>query len=177
MTEAAAAAAGGSIGGAAGKKVSDGISNIFTKVDQTTSKAAHTDGVAPATRNTAAGTLIEVGPGTPKGDGSSVPPPPPRRLAVRRPAPPVAAVQPAEVEIAPVTPPPPAPPPVTADDLKTKVTNGMERQDLLRLGQPAARISMFDDGHFVEIFRYMAQDSTIGAVRLTDGAVSNVQVQ
>src|SRR5713226_2065901 len=43
MTEAAAAAAGGSVGGVAGKKVSDGLTSIFNKVDKQTSRAAETD--------------------------------------------------------------------------------------------------------------------------------------
>ena len=40
MTEYGAAAAGGAVGAAAGKKVSDGITNIFGKVDQQTKAAA-----------------------------------------------------------------------------------------------------------------------------------------
>src|SRR5579862_6063606 len=40
MVESAAAAAGGSVGGVAGKKVSDGLNRIFKKVDQDTAKAA-----------------------------------------------------------------------------------------------------------------------------------------
>ena len=48
FTEATAAIAGGSVGGVAGKKVSDGITNVFQNVDATAKKAAKT-GNAPAT--------------------------------------------------------------------------------------------------------------------------------
>src|SRR5260370_22932849 len=40
LVEHAAAAGGGSVGGVAGKKVSDGITKIFNKVDKSTAKAA-----------------------------------------------------------------------------------------------------------------------------------------
>ena len=40
MIENAAAAAGGSVGGVAGKKVSDSITSVFGKVDKQTKKAA-----------------------------------------------------------------------------------------------------------------------------------------
>src|SRR5580658_7857229 len=40
MIETAAAAAGGSVGGVAGKKVSDGLTSIFEKVDKSAAKAA-----------------------------------------------------------------------------------------------------------------------------------------
>jgi len=167
LVEHAAAAGGGSVGGVAGKKVSDGITKIFNKVDKSTAKAAEGPKNAP---------LLEVGPGVPKAQGDSVPAPPPpaRHAAVHKtPAPaPVAPAPPAEV-VAPV-PPPPAPPVVTAEDIQ-KVSLGMQRGQLLKLGAPASRITMFDDGHLVEIYRYMTKDTTLGVVRLTDGSVSSIQ--
>jgi hypothetical protein len=169
MVEHAAAAAGGSVGGVAGKKVSDGLTKIFTKVDQTTAKAA--DGAKSANAP-----LLEVGPGVPKAStAESVPPPPPvKRASVHKAhaaepvAPPVAAPVPE-----PVAPPPP-PPEVTAEDIQ-KITQGMQRADLLKLGAPASRITMFEDGHVLEIYRYQAKDATLGVVRLIDGSVNTVQ--
>ena len=81
MTEIGASAAGSAIGSAAGKKVSDGITSIFGKVDKTTSKAAK----STQEDNSKAAPLLEVGPGAPRvsggsggsGGGESVPPPPP----------------------------------------------------------------------------------------------------
>jgi hypothetical protein len=63
----------------------------------------------------------------------------------------------------------------TAAELKA-VAVGTNRQDLLKLGAPAARIMMYDDGHLVEIFRYLSGDSDLGVVKLSDGMVSSVTV-
>ncbi len=185
MTEAAGVLAGGSIGGVAGKKVSDGITNVLGKVDSVASKAAKTTkapeaAVAKAKGETpAGGAVLQVGPGGVVKDHSLVPPPPPpsKRAAM---VPPPPAVEPSPAISAfrqpvPVLPPPP-PPQVTADDLKA-LASGTERKDVLKLGAPAARISMYDDGHLVEIYRYQSHDRTIGVVKLSDGSVSKVQVQ
>ncbi len=191
LVEYSGAAAGGTAGGAAGKKVSDGMTRIFNKIDKATAKAAAADKDGAKDKSAPA---FEVGPGVPVSHSSapasahaathaararvepgSVPPPPPvRRIAVHRPAP---APEPKpEAMPAPIPPPPPPPPPVaTAADLRTIVV-GTDRGNLLKLGVPAARIMMYEDGHLVEIFRYMSADTDIGVVRLTDGAVSNVQV-
>jgi hypothetical protein len=81
----------------------------------------------------------------------------------------------------PVSPPPPAapaPPPgpnVTADDLKT-VTVGMNREQLLKLGQPAGRMTMSEGGHLIEIYQYSADGKSLGRVRLTDGTVSSMEI-
>jgi hypothetical protein len=170
MTEVGASAAGSAIGSAAGKKVSDGITAIFGKVDKTAAKAAK-----PAD-NSKGAPQLEVGEAAPKlAAGESVPPPPPpagHRAAAPKPAPAPETMP----EIAPPPPPPPPPAPqVTADDLK-KVTNGMTREDLLKLGSPASRITMTDDGHLLETFSYAAKDASFGRVKLTDGAVSSVEV-
>jgi hypothetical protein len=146
LVEYSTAAAGGSAAGVAGKKVGEGISAIFGKVDKQTAKAAKTD-KRDSKDNTP---IIQVGPGVAKSLTESVPPPPPVRKAVaHKPAPKPAPAP----EVAP--PPPPPPPEVTAEDLK-RVSAGTNRDALLQLGAPAARITMFDDGHLVEIYRYMA---------------------
>ena len=64
----------------------------------------------------------------------------------------------------------------TPDDLQT-LASGTPRAEVLKLGAPASRITMFDDGHLVEIFRYQSADTTFGVVRLSDGSVSSVQVR
>src|ERR1700722_12206089 len=120
MTEVGASAAGSAIGSAAGKKVSDGITAIFGKVDKTPKKAAAKPPTAED--NSKGEPLLAVGTGMPRVSvGESVPPPPPpagHRASVR----PVA--EPPLPEIAPPPPPPPPPPPqVTTDDLK-RVGNG-----------------------------------------------------
>jgi hypothetical protein len=175
MVENAAAAAGGSAGGIAGRTVGKGIANIFGKVDQTTTKAAKTAAPHAKTNDDADVPLMEVGPGVPK--GPSVPPPPPiRRLAHRVarydvPEPPAPAARAVPVRVAaPV-------PQMTVGELKN-IALGTARAQLLQRGQPAVRISeVGDDGHFVEIYRYMAKDTTIGMVRLIDGSVASVLLQ
>jgi hypothetical protein len=79
--------------------------------------------------------------------------------------------------------PPPAPSPVqaaqaraiTAEDL-TKVAQGMSRDELLKLGSPAGRITTDEDGHLIEIFEYSANGTRLGTVRLTDGIVSSLRI-
>jgi hypothetical protein len=183
MVEAAGAIAGGSIGGVAGKKVSDGITNVLGKVDTVASKAAKT-GKAPEIAvekakadKPSGGTVLQVGSGAVIKDHSLVPPPPPvRRAAAVVPPPPPepsSTLAPVVIQSIPVLPPPPQ---VTSDDLKTLAT-GTARRDVLKLGAPASRITMYDDGHLVEIFRYQSRDTTLGVVRLSDGSVSSVQVR
>jgi hypothetical protein len=118
LMENAAAAAGGSVGGVAGKQVSDGLSTIFGKIDQDTSKAA----AKPSKRYTGPSEpLLEAGPGVPKtaarraankaaNRAESVPPPPP--LPTHGPVHKTAAVVPPPVPV--IEPPPPTP--AAADD-------------------------------------------------------------
>jgi hypothetical protein len=73
---------------------------------------------------------------------------------------------------APELPPPPV---ATLESLKT-IKTGAAREDVLRLGAPSSRISMFDDGHMGEIYRYTANDMTFGVVRLNDGVVSAIEL-
>ena len=203
LTEYGAAAAGATVGSAAGKKVSDGINNIFGKVDAQTKEAAK--GKAPAKQKPVADATpapaAETAPATespksapapaavrtasakprPAGgakqteDRSMVPPPPPapvqRAVVAKVEPPPPAPV----VQIAPPLPPPPPPPQVKTEDLQTLAV-GTRRDVLLKLGAPASRVTMFDDGHLLEIYHYASRDATIGVVRLNDGVVASVHV-
>ena len=174
LTEYGAAAAGGSVGGASGKKVSDGINAIFGKVNRTADKASATGKPAakpPAAKQQPA---LEVSPGVPKADSGGVPPPPETHAAVRKAPAPIPPPVLTLVEVTPVAPPPPPPPQMTAEDLK-QVAPGASREDVLKLGEPSARIAMIEDGHLVEVFNYMAHGENLGRVRLTDGAVASVQ--
>jgi len=168
MVEFGSAAAGGSVAGASGKKVSDGITAVFGKVNGTTDKAAASGKPAAGKQQPA----LEVSSGVPKDDGSGVPAPPETHTAVRKAAPELAPVI-TVAEVAPVAPPPP-PPQMTAENLK-QVAPGASREDLLKLGAPSARITMIDDGHLVEVYNYIAHGENLGRVRLTDGAVASVQ--
>ena len=64
---------------------------------------------------------------------------------------------------------------MTFEDFK-KVATGMRREELLKLGEPASRITMDEDGHLVETFSYSDKENAIGRVRLTDGVVSSVEI-
>lgn len=167
MTEAAAAAAGGSIGGVGGKKVSDALSTIFGKVDQQTSKAAKT---TPAPQKTP---LLETGPAALKLEPGAVPPPPPLpgEHVTRRAAVPVVK----EIVPEPVVVPGPPPPQMTAADLRN-VTPGMNRDAVLQMGQPAERITMVENGHLVETYSYVQNDAFLGRVHLSDGAVASADL-
>jgi hypothetical protein len=176
LTEVGAAIAGTSVGGVAGKKVSEGITNVFQKVEATAQKAVKTDKTPEVTVQK--GAVLQVGSAGVVKDHSLVPPPPPpvRRAAVVPPPPPVAsAASPSYVQPIPVLAPPP-PPHATPEDLQT-LASGTNRSEVLKLGAPASRITMYEDGHLVEIFRYQSRESTFGVVRLSDGAVSNVQLR
>jgi len=173
MTEFGAAAAGGTIGGAGGKKVSDGLTSIFGKIGAQTEKAAAAD-KPTAVDKTAKQPALEVSPGVPKAsDNGDVPPPPGTRTVARKSAPSAPPPPIAPVEIAPVAPPPP-PPQMTAEDLK-QITPGVSREDVLKLGVPSARITMYSDGHLVEVYNYTAHGDILGSVRLSDGAVASVK--
>jgi len=193
LTDAAAVVAGGSVGTGAGKKVGEGIANVLNKVDATASKAAKTEKVAkveqhadksPAAKpsqkasagegGSGGGAVLKTGPGGVVKDHSLVPPPPAKKVvAVVPPPPPLAAPAPAVQIPVFVLPPPPQ---ATAEELRA-VAGGTSRADVLKLGPPSSRITMFDDGHLVEIYRYQSRDTTFGIVRLSDGSVSSVQVR
>jgi len=56
-----------------------------------------------------------------------------------------------------------------------KIATGMSRSDVLHLGAPASKITMFDDGHLVELYSYHQNGQKFGALRLTDGTVSSIE--
>ena len=174
MTEFGAAAAVGSVGGASGKNISDGLTAVFEKVGQQTAKAAK-PGKTPAEP------ALELAPGVVREEtgGVPLPPPPPGRGGLRPPPLPLAkAFLPADiaesfVTAAPVLPPPPE---MSREGLKT-VSAGMTRADILKMGAPASKITMFENGHLSESYSYRQQGQKVGTVRLTDGAVAAVDVQ
>ena len=177
MTEFGAVAAGSAVGGASGKSVSNGINAIFGKVDQQTAKAAAKETKSEKEPQAEA---LKVAPGAPKADPGAVPLPPSPLAKRSAPAPiPVAQyVVPSEIarisswaDVAPVLPPPPV---MSPEDLRS-VSTGMTRADVLKLGAPSSKITMFEDGHVVEQYSYHQNGQKFGGVKLTDGVVSSVQ--
>jgi hypothetical protein len=174
ITDAAGIIGGSSVGGVAGKKVGQGVSAVFAKVGSATDKAAKTakSGTAKPKENSRA--VLQVGPGGVVKDHSLVPPPPPKKRVVSVvPPPPSLPPTPTVVRRVVVLPPPPV---ATPDDLKA-LASGTPRAEVLKLGAPASRITMVDNGHLVEIYRYQSADAAFGVVRLSDGSVSSVQVR
>jgi hypothetical protein len=173
LTEFGAATAGSAIGGASGKSVSNNITAILGKVDQQTVKAA----VKPTAKDVPEPPPVKVAQGVASEETGGVPlPPTPHKRAVAAPV--AQYVLPQEItriralsDVAPTLPPPPE---MSPEEFHT-ISNGMSREDLLRLGAPASRITMFDDGHLVEVYSYRQNGQKFGALRLTDGAVSNVE--
>lgn len=189
FTDAAGVIAGSSVGVGAGKKVGEGITAALDRANGATAKSAKTEKVAstekPAVAKSTqragegvgggASTVLKTGPGGVVKDHSLVPPPPVKKIAVVPPPPPIAPL--AAVPLtAPVLVLPP-PPQVTPDDLKT-LARGTSKEEVLKLGVPASRVTMTDDaGHLIEIFRYQTHETAFGVVRLSDGSVSSVQVR
>jgi len=217
QAEVGAAAAIGTVGSAAGKKVSDGVLEVSGKIGEQTKEAAQepdppspkpvtTKPSAPSTPPDSADAPAASKPAAkPKPKAAIKPAPKPD--TVPEPAAPTGVVrinhgvpysvpdppapssqhsaasktpQPAsapEAEITPVLPlPSPQPREATIEDLKA-IIPGTGREDLLKLGSPASRITMIDDGHLLEIYSYMTRDMTFGVVRLSDGRVSRVELR
>lgn len=179
LTEFGAVAAGSAVGGASGKAVSNGITAIFGKTDEQTAKAANKE-IKKEKEKEPEAPAFKVSPGMPSAQTGGVPLPPPP--AARRAAPqslPVAQfIAPQEatqgLSLADVTPALPPPPVMSPEDYRT-VSNGMTRAEVLKFGAPASKITMFEDGHLVEVFSYYQNGQRFGSLRLTDGAVSSIQ--
>jgi hypothetical protein len=124
--------------------------------------------------------ILKVAPGAPAMDPGGVPLPPAPSAKRTAPAPrPVAQfIVPAEVarisswaDVAPVLPPPPV---MSPEDLRS-VSLGTSRADVLKYGAPSSKLTMFEDGHLVEVYSYHQNGQKFGRLKLTDGVVSSVQ--
>jgi hypothetical protein len=76
--------------------------------------------------------------------------------------------------------PPPAPKPVekpelTADDIR-KISVGMTRDEVVAaIGNPASKLTLWDDGALQESMRYANRSGTLAVVKLANGKVSEIQ--
>jgi hypothetical protein len=180
MSDFAAASAGAAIGAAGGKAASNGITAIFNKVNGAADKAAKADqpalvvgpsqqkdapAAAPGGSTAGAASMAAMGGSASAPSGSS------QNGANRGATQSISLasmLQQSQSAAAPA-------PQMTADALRT-VTTGMEREDVLKLGTPAYRITMFEGGHLVETYAYRNNGEKFGSVRLTDGSVAAVQI-
>lgn len=202
MIEHAASAAGGSIGGVGGKKVSDGISSVFGKVDGQAKAAAKTGKSVKSDKkaNASDEPMLQLGAPTvvdrSKGEANKkeiAPKPAHSAKSVNHQAAPAAPhttpahpsapasepsahpVPAAAAAIPVVAPPPPAPEIVPSRESLSAVAVGTSRQDVLaKVGTPSSRITMFEDGGAVEILRFSAKSGSLGSVRIVNGSVSEV---
>jgi len=194
LSEHAAAAAGATIGTAAGKPVANALSGIMGQVDNTTATAAKTGAkaraattmIAPEKRmpgDTAAETNRAGGPGAfspgfggvpGPGDDDVQQPQLPRPVARRRVAP-VRAVP------TPVVAPAVVAEPVKEPSLEevASVKLGTNERDLFAaLGMPESRVIVpDDDGHMRESCQYWARGRQLGTIRLDNGQVVRVDVR
>jgi len=177
MTEFAAAAAGSTVGAAGGKKLSDSISSVLGKASGALEKSAADPSikVAPIAKEKP----LQVGV-----DPSGVPAPPPVvRTAPQEQTLPSVTLTQAQVElpdsVRAISEPLPqlAPPPKMTREALGQLAQGMSRSDVLSRGVPASKLSMFEDGHFVEVYSYRESGQKFGTVRLKDGALDTVQAQ
>jgi hypothetical protein len=189
LTEHAAAAAGATIGTAAGKGLSNSITKIFGETDQKTASAAKAETKKPAKP---ANVPLPGDPpssryASPSSGGSAAsfevapsPVPSQPRNRARRPAPPQeesAAAALAPVVAAPVVPEPVVKVPTAEEVASIKI--GTSESDLLAaLGQPASRVIIpDDDGHLREICQYWANGKALGTIRLDNGQVVTVEAR
>lgn len=194
MTEYGAAAGGSTAGVAMGKKASDTLGNLGVVLGGAAGKTTNNTREVPLTKVGAApvagealpapappkdGVLSEAlwGAPTTKGRG------PAGRISNNDEAPSQSGVvvqSPAPVQTS-SSAPAPAPASVSSPMINViaefqKVAVGQTRSEIIsRLGAPYSRISMPEDGHLYENFRYAVQGEPIGLVKLTDGVVSEVQ--
>jgi len=189
LSEHAAAAAGATIGTAAGKPLSNAITKIFGSVDNDAKKAAATKANAPkvqtkeskeSTPTPSMSTPTLGGSSTPSIGSTSSPstaaaPGSSRRqrrdaasassetTTVSLPVVSVPAVQePARVE-------------PTAEQFVSVKVGATAKEVLAVLGAPASRVTIPDEGHMLEICQYWAKGKQLGTIRLDNGQVVTVQ--
>jgi hypothetical protein len=185
LTEHAAAAAGGTIGTAAGKPISNALGHIFGSVDNSSAKAAATtkttkpptpksSPAAPAAKaeHITAGAAPSAGGNAGPvegGAGSSHHSYTRRRGAIEAEAPIPEPVAPIVTEPVVVK----EPTVQQLDGIKVG-TPGSELRSML--GTPESTVSIpDDDGHLRETLQYWANGEQIGTVRLDNGRVVSVQ--
>jgi len=174
LSEHAAAAAGATIGTAAGKPLSNAITKIFGHVDNDAQKAAavKAEPKAPAKAlvpDTAASpdlALKPAGQSTPSTSSET------RRRTTSSAAPratylPVAATPTIAQEPARREP--------TAEELASVKVGAAESEVLAALGQPESRVTIPDEGHLLQICQYWANGQPLGTIRLDNGQVVSVE--
>ncbi|QOY88097.1 hypothetical protein [Paludibaculum fermentans] len=170
MVEHAAAAAVGTAGSVGGKAISNGLDKVFGRVAAVT-KEAEGNPEPEAKVKAQAGTKSMGDSSSTSGAAHS------RRTRVTRrstaaaeASEPAAAYGPARSYAA-------TPPRIVATPQEfAKLTTGAPRSELAeRLGTASYKISVPEEGHLTEIYRYANHGVAVGTVRVVDGVVSEVK--
>ena len=197
LSEHAAAAAGATVGTAAGKPLSHALTTIFGAADNATSNAAGTKPAAtkepprmteskPAPTRGDAGAAAHqtsgpAGSGEASGKQSVVSERTTEHVAGSKAAPTHASASLDAASAQPVAPPvpfvPPAPREPSRDQLSSIQVGASGRDVVGLLGEPSSHVSIpDDDGHLRESLQFWAQGRPLGTVRLDNGQVVKVDV-
>lgn len=175
LSEHAAAAAGATIGTAAGKPMSNALTKIFGKVQSDAEKAAKNPNPSkPLTKTTVETPVVK----TPAvGAASSTPSAQPSSVSHRRsPHSETATFAPVVAQpfvIVPVEPP--AVKQATAEELAL-IKIGTSEKDLVEaLGRPSSRITIPEEGHMFETLQYRANGKPLAIIRLDNGQVVTIE--
>ena len=190
LAEHAAAAAGATVGTAAGKPISNAISTIFSQTDRVTAtaagakdkgkpagKATIADEKALAPKQSGSPAPASSGGGALSNAGASIERRNARqsRAAVQHSAP-AAGFQNAVAFSTPVAIEPPRKEP-TVEELASIQLGTTQRELQSALGTPASHVIVpDDDGHLRESCQYWANGRQIGTIRLDNGQVVKVDV-
>ncbi len=176
LAEHAAGVAGASIGAAAGKPVGEAMGRIFGQTDDAARKAA----AKPPSKEAPAPKLPAVKQEGLQAEGGGTIASPSERAALphrrthKRPvaeAPEEGIPQPAAVVIQA------APIPVrrlSEEDIRAIQAGAGRGEVIAKLGQPASLVTIPDEGHLLESFKYVAGGQWVGTIRLDNGAVVQV---
>jgi hypothetical protein len=176
LSEHAAAAAGATIGTAAGKPLSNAITKIFGQVDSAAQNAAKNP--KPLTKTTSEpaasvplprmGAIVNSDPpvsGGQSGTGS-------RRRAPRSESAANVPVVAQPFAIVPVEPPAKQ---ATAEELALIKVGTTEKELVEALGRPSSRITIPDEGHMLETLQYRANGRPLATIRLDNGQVVTIE--
>jgi hypothetical protein len=182
LTEHAAAAAGATIGVAAGKPVSNAITKIFGSVDSDTNKAAGQKAIvktqpkpeAKAEPKATTPVLSSQTLPSPNSPNQSVGSPRSNYYESRRRTTAPQATQSSAALYTVQVPPEPQQKEPTAEELASIKVGATEKEMMATLGPPESRVTIPDDGHLIEICQYWAKGKQLATYRLDNGQVVNV---
>jgi len=180
LSEHAAAAAGATIGTAAGKPLSNAITKIFGQVDSAAQNAAKnpskpltkTTTETPAVTVPALGGPASSGPTASGGSSYSQSSSVSRRRAPRSQSAANVPVVAQPFAIVPVEPPAKQ---ATAEELALIKVGATEKELVEALGRPSSRITIPDEGHMLETLQYRANGRPLATIRLDNGQVVTIE--